>query len=102
MHHIDNDELRLLLDNHPDMTVLDVRTLQEFDELGHIPGAQNFPVQEINDWADRISATEPVVVICQHGRRSVYAGEYLENQMGVATVYNLIDGMAGWDGEVQS
>lgn len=102
MHHINNDELRLLMEETPELVVLDVRTPAEYDSLGHIPGAINRPVQLMNDWADSIAPTQPVVVLCQHGRRSLHAGEYLETQLGVATIYNLIDGMAEWDGELTS
>ena len=73
-------------------TVLDVRTLAEF-ERGHIPGALNVPLDEIRDRVAEIP-TGMVVVHCQVGQRGNTATRIL-SQTG-HTVTNLDGGYLTW------
>lgn len=59
--------------------LLDVRTPAEFAS-GHVPGAVNVPVQELEQkWASlKIPAERPVVVYCRSGARSARAKSMLE------------------------
>jgi tellurite methyltransferase len=79
-------------------TVVDVRSLEEFTALGHIPGARLLPVHlaaaapAILDDPDA-----PVVVCCEHAVRSRVAARLLA-QAGFTQVYELAGGMALWNG----
>ena len=77
--------------------VLDVRTPEEFSGLGHIPGATLLPVQMIASGPAILDPDSPVLVTCEHAVRSKLATRLLA-QAGFSRVYELADGMAGWDG----
>ena len=79
--------------------VLDVRTDEEFaGELGHIEGAKLIPVQELKERVGEIEKykDKKVIVICHSGNRSTKASNFL-SQKGFSQVFNIVDGMAGWD-----
>lgn len=101
MQNVSNAELSHLL-SQPlgNLLVLDVRTPAEFVGLGHLPNAQNLPVQTISQWATEIDPSQPLVVVCQHGRRSEYAAQFLEGNGHKAPIYNLALGMSEWDGDL--
>jgi rhodanese-related sulfurtransferase len=96
---VDNEGLRQLMDADPDLRVLDVRTPPEYYGLGHIPRAELLPVQELPTSMADLVPGQPIAVLCQHGVRSAHAAHYLAEQ-GFTTLYNLTDGMAGWDGDL--
>jgi tellurite methyltransferase len=78
--------------------VLDVRTPQEFSDLGHIPGATLLPVQIIASAPSILGDSDtPVLVTCEHAVRSRVATRLLV-QAGFTEVYELAHGMALWDG----
>lgn len=54
--------------------LLDVRSPQEFG-MGHVKGAINMPVQEIQSRLSEIGETDEVVVYCQSGGRSARAAQ---------------------------
>jgi phage shock protein E len=71
----------------PGITLLDVRTLSEFQD-GHAPGAMHIPVEELSFRTDELrSCTTPLVVYCKSGGRSRMAQHILE-QDGFTEVYN--------------
>lgn len=79
-----------------DVHVLDVRSATEFDgELGHIPGAQLIPLDELRSRAVEVPRDRPVVVVCQTGKRSGMATVIL-GEAGLQRVANLAGGMVGW------
>lgn len=78
--------------------VVDVRTAAEYAS-GHIPGAENVPVDQVPAAIAGWSKTAPIAVYCATGARSLNAAEYLRAQ-GFTQVYNLTAGIAAWDGEV--
>ena len=74
--------------------VLDVRTPQEFSDLGHIPGAMLLPVQIIASAPAVLGDLDtPVLVTCEHAVRSKVATRLLV-QAGFTQVYELAHGMA--------
>jgi rhodanese-related sulfurtransferase len=80
----------------PQVTILDVRTPQEF-EKGHIQGAKLIPVTELND---RITELNPVkgkeiLVYCYAGTRSRTACSIL-GKNGFTVIKNLDGGIAAW------
>jgi rhodanese-related sulfurtransferase len=60
-------------------TLLDVRTVAEFAD-GHIQGATNIPIAELEGRTAEIPANRPVVVYCKSGRRSERAAKLLKEQ----------------------
>ncbi len=87
---------RLIRD--PLVRVLDVRTPEEYRDLGHIPGAILLPV----DLVAGALATLPrdgmtLLIYCEHGIRSSAAARFLV-QGGFSNVLNLKGGMSTWHG----
>jgi len=73
-----------------------VRTPPEFASH-HIKGAYLLPIQELNVRHGEIprDSTEPILIICEHGVRSVHASRALcEN--GWQNIVNVSGGMAAW------
>jgi len=80
------------------MQVLDVRTPEEFSDLGHIPGAMLLPVQMIASAPAMLGEPDaPVLVTCEHAVRSKVATRLLA-QAGFTQVYELSHGMSRWEG----
>src|SRR5262245_32613720 len=79
--------------------VLDVRTPPEWTG-GHIPGAVHIPMDELPARCQELDPDRETLVVCQHGVRSAYAGQWL-SQMGFDRVYNVRYGMSRWEGPVE-
>ena len=56
--------------------LIDVRSGQEYAE-GHVPGAMNLPLEQVESRLDDMGKHDPVVLICQNGRRAGMACETL-------------------------
>jgi phage shock protein E len=68
--------------------LIDVRTPSEFS-AGHIPGAINIPLQQLDSRLTELQPKEtPVVLYCRSGNRSGSATRMLENA-GFTAVHNL-------------
>ncbi|MCT4624129.1 MAG: rhodanese-like domain-containing protein [Schleiferiaceae bacterium] len=81
--------------NHPNATIVDVRTEGEFAG-GHVAGSINIPLNEVPHRIDEFkNMSKPLVLCCLSGGRSGQATQYLAQQ-GVDQVYN----GGGWS-EVQ-
>lgn len=79
--------------------VLDVREPNEFEE-GHIPGAINKPLSELEaDDFSNLNKDDQYVVICRSGNRSQTASEILFAE-GYKIV-NTSEGMSSWQGEIE-
>ena len=81
------------------VTILDVRTLQEYQNDGHIVNSVLVPVSEL---ASKLDALEKfkntkIIVYCRSGNRSVSASRLL-NEKGFH-VYNLKGGIDQWKKE---
>lgn len=73
--------------------LLDVRTAAEYRE-GHIPGSQNVPLQQLEEFASMEDT--PVYVYCRSGARSRQAAAILRS-MGYTNVRN-IGGITAYTG----
>lgn len=81
------------------VTVLDVRTPQEF-EAGHVPGAINIPHDQLAARAAEVGAKDqPVLLYCQSGRRSQLAAAELARQ-GFSAIYDF-KVFSAWPGPVE-
>jgi hypothetical protein len=75
-----------------------VRSPEEYDSLGHIPGASLLPVDLIAAAPATLPMEgKPLLVYCQHGLRSVTASRFLA-AAGFPDVMNLVGGLSGWRG----
>ncbi len=77
--------------------VLDVRSDIEFS-FGHIEGAVNLPIQELQARAPKelkAFLDKPIVCVCEHGERSSISAGVL-SWMGFKQVANLYGGMSEW------
>ena len=99
---IDSVQLRHLLDDDPDVRILDVRTGGEFETV-HIPGSFNVPLDTLREHARELADVEhPVVLVCQSGGRASQAHGTLTGA-GKGRVHILDGGIAAWlasDGDV--
>jgi rhodanese-related sulfurtransferase len=78
--------------------VLDVRTPEEFRDLGHIPGAMLLPVDLIASAPATIPGEgKPLLICCEHGIRSAAAAGFLA-RAGFEGILNLAGGMSRWNG----
>lgn len=90
---ISSDEAKALVKQGA--LLLDVRTNGEFAG-GHVEGALNIPVQELDEKLSTLPAKkdQPVVVYCHSGRRSAAAVKMLE-KAGFTKVSDL-GAMSNW------
>lgn len=93
---IDTVGLRAELTQNPDSLVVDVRTPAEF-RAGHIPGAINLPLDQIDAHLRRIvgDAGGHMVLVCQSGGRACQAFDALTGA-GLGAVEVLEGGMSSW------
>jgi len=72
---------------------VDVRTPEEF-KAGHVPGAINIPVTEINVRMNEIPKGNEVYVYCHSGKRAAKASAILAK--AGFSVENVLQSMVGW------
>lgn len=77
-----------------DMFLLDVREKEEY-AAGHIPGAVNIYVGELEKRLDEVPSDRPVVSICSVGNRGGLGASILKRH-GYPEVYNLLGGTTAW------
>ncbi len=86
-------DLKDVLGKRP-ITLIDVRDEQEYAS-GHIRGAVNIYVGNLDDEARNIQGGNPVVVTCSWGGRGSLAASILRRH-GFKDVFNLLGGMNAW------
>jgi rhodanese-related sulfurtransferase len=79
--------------------VVDVRSVGEF-EGGHVPGAQNVPLDQFNSVASQWDKSAPVLVYCQTGARSAEAVTMLEG-LGFTKILHFDKGIVAWTGSLE-
>jgi len=87
-------DLATMKDERPDLVVIDVRELVEWDE-GHIDGALHLPMGEAVARKDLVPAGRPKAVLCAGGLRSSTVISAL-SRAGHHDFYNVIGGMTAW------
>ena len=101
---IDNTQLDKLVKSG--VPVIDIRLQQEWEETGIVAGSKLltfFDAQGKYDaagWLGKVKSVskpnEPIVVICRTGNRTKPVSQFLSQQAGYATVYNVKNGIKGW------
>ena len=95
-----NTEFAAAISDTSSVILIDVRTAEEFAQ-GHIPGAINIDVKA-NDFKDRITSLDKrktAAVYCRSGVRSMTAARILAG--AGFRVYNLQNGILGWNGPTE-
>ncbi len=82
------------LKENKDMFLLDVREKEEY-AAGHIQGAVNIYVGELEKRLDEVPSDRPVVSICSVGNRGGLGVSILKRH-GYPEVYNLLGGTIAW------
>jgi len=83
-----------LMEDNPDMVILDVRTASEYSE-GHIENAVNIPVNELETRLDELSKEDDILVYCRTGNRSSTAIQIMEDA-GFTQLYHMHEGISAW------
>lgn len=80
------------------ITILDVRTKEEYDE-GHIHGSVHLPVDDLEEMAETVLTDKNATVYtqCKSGVRSARAAETLL-QKGYRNAKNMKGGILAWEG----
>jgi rhodanese-related sulfurtransferase len=101
---IDNAQLAQLMKSG--VTVIDIRTQPEWEETGILPGSKLLTFFDERGKADPaawleklkplVKPSDPVIVICRSGNRTNPVNQFLSQQAGYATVYNVKNGIKGW------
>ena len=100
---ISNSELSDMIDNHyDDYQFIDVRTSEEFNEskiAGFYLNVDYYILEKDYSLLDGLDKDIPVVIMCNSGNRSADASAIFVDE-GFIEVYNLTNGIEGWDGDV--
>lgn len=78
--------------------LVDVREPAEY-ERGHVPGAELVPLGRIAEAAADWDRSEPLLLICRSGNRSMVAARRLQD-LGFTSLVNVQGGMLAWRGPV--
>jgi rhodanese-related sulfurtransferase len=91
-------ELKQKLRQDKFITIIDVRTVGEFDgPLGHISNAQLKPLSELIQTVEelKLSNNAPIYIVCRSGNRSGQATKILRENGIIA--FNVEGGMIAWN-----
>jgi rhodanese-related sulfurtransferase len=100
MNHITAEEAEARIAAEPQLVVLDVRTVPEF-QYRRIREAINIPVDELLRRHHELDAEQEIIVVCEHGIRSQNATGFLM-QLGFEKVTNMLGGMSHWTSQTIS
>lgn len=89
-------ELCTLLDAGQIPLILDVRSREELDGEGQIPGALHIPITQLSLRIDEVPINKAVHIFCGSGLRSMIAASLLKRK-GRNTVAVVLGGFSGWN-----
>ena len=103
---IDIDNARLDQLSKSGVPVIDIRLQSEWEETGVVSGSKLLTFFDEKGrvdapaWLEKIKPiaqpNKPVIVICRSGNRTRAVSQFLSQQAGYATVYNVRQGIKGW------
>lgn len=88
---IDYKEARDMIQQKDGVLLIDVRSNAEYQE-GHLSGAMNIPLEEIELRSRNINKDTDIILYCQTGVRSTRAYERLKG-LGFSNVYTIKGGL---------
>ncbi len=88
------EELKRLIDRSDELTILDMRTPEEYGRFC-IPGGLNVPGGDLILWAEELRQKPAVVVNCAGRTRSIIGAATLR-RLGLSNVRALKNGTMGW------
>lgn len=93
---IDVHQLKKMMENNPNLCLIDVRELEEWQEF-HIAGALHIPKDIIaSSIATKVpNKDQPIYLHCKGGVRSLFAAQVLTD-LGYQEVYSLDGGIIDW------
>ncbi len=98
---LDAENFKEKLEKNENAVLLDVRTPQEYHDV-RIPNSINLDLMDpyfIHE-IEKLDKSKSYYIYCRSGNRSYYACmEMLK--LGFTEVYNLADGIIGWNGELE-
>lgn len=86
------EDFQLLLESKTRITLIDVRTEEEFRDR-NLKEAINIPLDSLKHASEHVGSAETVYVVCQSGKRSELAVKQLQNQYPNIQFYNILGGM---------
>lgn len=91
------EEVYEAMNNENSLQLIDVRTLEEFNE-GHLIHARNICVtdDDFEEKASKLNKDDPVYLYCRSGKRSERAAEILR-EMGFTEIYDMEGGFLKWE-----
>jgi len=103
---IDNAQFEKL--SKSGVPVVDIRLQSEWEETGIVSGSKLLTFFDEKGradgpaWLEKVKPiakpNEPVIVICRSGNRTKAVSQFLSQQAGYTTVYNVKSGIKGWIG----
>lgn len=72
--------------------VVDVRTAQEYNSY-HLPNSLHIPLNDLETELDKIDFSLPVYLLCQSGKRSGKALEYLKSKRPESAMFSISGGL---------
>lgn len=93
---LSQDQAYNQLKNDPSIQLIDVRTVEEFNDDGHIEASINVPLHTLPNQVAKVLPDKDakIFVICYSGARASDAVNYLK-RLGYTNVFN-IGGVATW------
>ena len=88
------ERARELIQEKPSMVILDVRTDGEYRD-GHIEGAVNIPVNELEGRLGELEKDNETLVYCRTGNRSGTAVGILKEN-GYEKIFHMNNGITAW------
>lgn len=94
MKHVDPGQLKQLLQEEPDLVLIDVREPEEHAAFNI--GGKLIPLTELFEHISEIPTDARVIVYCKMGIRSQIAIQRLEQRYGFSNLLNLRGGLEAW------
>jgi phage shock protein E len=85
----------------PDAYIIDVRTKAEYLNI-RIPNSVLIDIftRDFSERIDKLDREKSYFIYCQSGSRSLVAANKM-SKMGFQKIYNLMGGIAGWNGKIE-
>jgi rhodanese-related sulfurtransferase len=89
------EELSQALKQRSGLTLIDVRSPEEYAHDGHVAGSRLMPLPDLAQLAAALPRDQPIICMCRSGNRSQAACDVLA-QLGFEQLTNVTGGMIAW------